>query len=151
MDTVGTLRTLKVPALLVPKCKVRLLSTTELLNTYQDESITQLQDRLVLSGATARLNDSGEIQRRAIEVLIDPRINLPVGLAYASDTGPTIYQAFNSAISTVSLANRNLSEAEKELLRWHYRLGHLSFKQVLFLMRTGVLAHSESATPAGKC
>ena len=37
----------------------------------------------------------------------------------------------------------NLKESEKELFHWHYRLGHLSFRKVQFLMRTGVLAHSE--------
>ena len=39
--------------------------------------------------------------------------------------------------------NVNLTAPEKELLRWHYRLGHLGFKRVQFLMRTGVLARSE--------
>jgi hypothetical protein len=48
---------------------------------------------------------------------------------------------------TVSAVNNNfqLTEAEKELSRWHFRLGHLSFRRIQFLMRSGALAASESA------
>jgi hypothetical protein len=45
----------------------------------------------------------------------------------------------------VSAENSNLTDAEKELLRWHYRLGHLSFRRIQFLMQSGALAASESA------
>jgi hypothetical protein len=41
--------------------------------------------------------------------------------------------------------NNNLTEAEKELSRWHFRLGHLSFRRIQFLMRSGALSASESA------
>ena len=38
----------------------------------------------------------------------------------------------------------NLTDPEKELLRWHQRLGHISFKRVQALFRSGVLSHSEA-------
>ena len=68
---------------------------------------------------------------------MDPNSKLPVAMAYSSGV--------DQAISAVSHQNMNLSPAQKELLRWHFRLGHLSQRKVQFLMRTGVLAHSESA------
>ena len=37
-----------------------------------------------------------------------------------------------------------MSNAEKELLSWHERLGHLGFAKIQFLMRSGLLASSES-------
>ena len=46
--------------------------------------------------------------------------------------------------STVAPANTNLSEAQKELLRWHFRLGHLNLRAIQFLMRSGALANSEA-------
>jgi hypothetical protein len=49
----------------------------------------------------------------------------------------------NEIISTVHDSNLSLSESEKDLLRWHQRLGHLSFKKIQHLMRTGVLSHTE--------
>ena len=44
----------------------------------------------------------------------------------------------------VSNENMNLTDPEKELLRWHQRLGHISFKRVQALFRSGVLSHSEA-------
>ena len=41
--------------------------------------------------------------------------------------------ALVATISEVHETNHNLSEAEKELLRWHYRLGHIGFKKIQFL------------------
>ena len=38
-----------------------------------------------------------------------------------------------------------MNPAEKELLRWHYRLGHLAFAKVQALLRSGVLSHSSSS------
>ena len=38
----------------------------------------------------------------------------------------------------------NLTEPEKKLLRWHQRLGHISFKRVQALFRSGVLSHTEA-------
>ena len=46
-------------------------------------------------------------------------------------------------MNNVHHANINLTEPEKELLRWHQRLGHISIKKVQFIMRTGILASSE--------
>ena len=34
-------------------------------------------------------------------------------------------------------ANTNLTAAQKELLRWHYHLGHIGFKHVQWLVRQG--------------
>ena len=49
-----------------------------------------------------------------------------------------------NAVSTTAATNTNLGPAEKELRRWHNRLGHISMRKVQFLMRTGVLASSEA-------
>ena len=53
-------------------------------------------------------------------------------------------QALNVITTAVDPSNINLSEPEKELLRWHQRLGHLDFRKIQFLMRTGVLSLSQS-------
>ena len=45
--------------------------------------------------------------------------------------------------SVLTSSNSNLYDAEKELLRWHFRLGHISFTKVQHLMRSGILSHSE--------
>ena len=139
-DVNGMLRTIKVPALLVPKCQVRLLSTSSYLQTYHGETIQLDADRLRTSGC----NKDGQILA-PFEVKVCPNTNLPIGMAYTHEAGEMLHTALNLTISTVSEANGNLSEAQKELLRWHYRLGHLSMKRVQHLLRTGALAHTEGA------
>ena len=142
VDSLGMLRTLKIPGLYVPQAPARLLSTSALVQQYPDEHIHIDGDRLILSGAPATTEEN---EHRLIEVLMNPTSKLPVAMAYSSGVNQAISQAFNAAISAVSHQNMNLSRAQKELLRWHFRLGHLSQRKVQFLMRTGVLAHSESA------
>jgi hypothetical protein len=74
--------------------------------------------------------------------------------AYPSVTGDASQNASNHPSpshtqsppwGTVSAVNNNLTEAEKELSCWHFRLGHLSFRRIQFLMRSGALSASESA------
>lgn len=139
-DHDGMLRTLLIPALLVPTSKVRLLSINSLLNTYPDETIHHDKLKLMLSGAKT---NNYEPVRRGITVYICAESNLPSTTAYSSDTDSRIHQALNASISSASDNNMNLSPAQRELLKWHCRLGHLSMKQTQFLLRTGVLAHSE--------
>ena len=128
VDTTGMLRTLKIPALYVPKANARLLSTCSLLTEYPEETISINCNRLLLSGTSCGNNDKHK--HNSIEVLTDRSTNLPVAHAYSHNTDTAIHQAMNSTISTVSRSNMNLSEPQKELLRWHYRLGHLSFRRV---------------------
>ena len=126
--TDGNVRVLKLPAYYVPKAKVRLLSEHTLLQTYQGESILALATKRGLSGM------GGDPSRGRIEAQVDGRTNLPVSTGYLKEGLEQGIHALNSTLLTVSKANMNLKESEKELLRWHYRLGHLSFRKVQFLM-----------------
>ena len=40
--------------------------------------------------------------------------------------------------------NINLTEPEKEILRWHQRLGHISVRKVQWMMRAGILGRTEA-------
>jgi hypothetical protein len=66
-DVNGNLRTLKIPAFYVPGIKIRLLSTTSLLQTYPDETITIEAHRLTLSGV------DGDLNRASLSVLVNPQ------------------------------------------------------------------------------
>ena len=138
-DTNGNLRTIKVPAFYVPGIKVRLLSTTSLLQTYKNEMITVEANRLTLSGIP------GDSNRGPVMVMVNPQNNLPTSDAFSGQEPFKAADALVATISEVHETNHNLSEAEKELLRWHYRLGHIGFKKIQFLLRTGVLSQTESS------
>ena len=113
VDTTGILRSLKIPAYYVPQAKIRLLSTTSLLQTYAFETIHLDAHRLILSGND---EEPGEITN-SVEILIDPQSNLPIGHAYQAMADHRIHEAFSAVVTTVAQSNYNLSPAEKELLR----------------------------------
>ena len=43
-----------------------------------------------------------------------------------------------NTVSTTAATNTNHGPADKELLHWHNRLGHIGMRKVQFLMQTGV-------------
>ena len=103
IDESGMLRTLKVPAFYAPTSRVRLLSTTSLLNTYKDETISLEQGRLVLSG-----NALSNPPTRGIVVPINRTNNLAVSDARKPNDFEPINHHINSFISEVHHSNLNL-------------------------------------------
>jgi hypothetical protein len=139
LDSKGMLRVLKLPAYYVPQSPVRLLSTTSFLQTHGPETIHMEEHQLTVSGVP------GDFTRGSVIVRIDPTNNLPTCQVYCNMDAEKAIEALSATLSAVSNENLNLSDPEKELLRWHYRLGHLSFRKVQFLMRSGVLASSKAS------
>ena len=137
-DANGTLRTLQLPAYYVPGVKVRLLSTTSLLQTYPNETICVEASQLTLSGVY------GDPTKSSVHVRINPETNLPTSNAYNPDDTKLAVAALIATVNEVHSENHNLSEPHKELLRWHYRLGHIGFRKIQFLMRSGVLSHTDT-------
>jgi hypothetical protein len=92
---------------------------------------------------------------------IDPRSNLPVALAklpchlggctspgtFISPADPPCHTCSGQHFASLSVFdenNQNLTSAQKELLLWHSRLGHLGFEHTQRLMRPRVLDPSPS-------
>ena len=140
-DVHGVLRTLKLKAYYLPDCRVRLMSTNTVLSSYPGETFLISDEGGRLSGVQ---NDPC---RGAISAPKNRFSNLIV-----SCPSPTINIA---SVSSIVHENHNLSGAEKELLRWHERLGHLAFSKVQFILRSGTLATTEAARrlhrSASKC
>ena len=107
------------------------------MRAYRGEHITINENSLKLSGIK---NDP---TRSQVMVFNNPVTHLPTTTAYLpADTGIPERELYNT-VTTVSENNHNLSESQKELLRWHQRLGHLDFNKIKHLLRTGVLSHTE--------
>ena len=138
-DEKGGLRHFELTALYVPQCHYRLLSTSSLLQVYKGEHLIQHASFLRLSGNKSFIN------RASVLVPLDKQSGL---LKVVMHRMPAVKDAaicLGQTISKVRSEYLNLSEGEKELLKWHYRLGHLSFRRIQTLLRTGVLSHNESA------
>lgn len=81
-----------------------------------------------------------------IYVPLDPVCNLPLGLVYpASDHRDEFFpEVLQAHLCSLDHSNRNLSVFQKELLRWHARLGHPSMGDVFSMLRHRVLRPSKA-------
>ena len=135
-DVNGKLRHFELKAYHIPSSKARLISTSALLHRYRDETIT-------IDGTCLRLSGiQDDEDRQAVTVLYNPMNKLPTSVAYLSEATKMTREALCNVVTTVSSGNNNLTEGQKELLRWHQRLGHLEFKKIQHLMRSGILSHT---------
>ncbi len=131
----GMYRTLKVPCYYVPSACTRIASTQEILKSNPKEVITMTDTGMTLSGweTTPSLTIPYSISSNLPTASTYPRPQVNKGSS--KDPVPK----FDKHPSLTVPSNINLSEPEKELLRWHQRLGHLSIKRVQWLMRQGIL------------
>jgi hypothetical protein len=102
-DCTEMLQSLKTKALYCPKATAKLLSTTSLLQEY-DESISLTSNQLILSG-----NHGSEQPTNAVIVQIDdPRNNLPNSQSVCHSSIDEIPRALNAAVEVVSHALHQL-------------------------------------------
>lgn len=74
-----------------------------------------------------------------MKISYDRMDNLPKHMASLPSTAQTCLKALTNAIDVTAETNQNLTGAQKELLKWHFRLGHLGFQHLRWLMRSGQL------------
>jgi hypothetical protein len=141
-DDRGGVRCIQLRGYHVPDAPMRLLSTTSFLQHYPGEHIivTATELRVTSEAPHDQMN-------WPVTVQIDPRTNLPTSIVLRDNGHPALmsYTAVISQnVSVVHPDNFNLSDPQKELLRWHTRLGHVGFKRVQYLLRTGVLGVTDA-------
>ena len=135
LNSEGKLCPLVLPAYYIPSVKQRLLSTSALCKTYPDGKITVDS----LAWIVTLDEDSAPI-----DVHINPVNNLPTLTGYKSEAVVKLAEDYTKSMDTTHSSNLNLSEPQKELVRWHNRLGHMNFRTIQFLMRSGALASTQS-------
>ena len=133
----GTTRTLVLPCYYVPSTNACIASTDVVLEQYPSEEFRIKQDSLTLSGDD-----------------VEPPITVPICTDTRLPFGPLVFKGERkkkapktvpSAPSLIESANYNLSEPMKEMLRWHYKCGHISMSQIQLMFRQGILATTEQA------
>ena len=86
-------------------------------------------ESIQITGQSATLSGiKGDNSRAPIMAYNNPSNNIPTSTAYQMPQVRKSAKAFNATINEVHKSNLNLSNAEKELLKWHYKLGHMGFK-----------------------
>ena len=75
--------------------------------------------------------------------------NLPVITLSTPNATKEQLAALNACVTKE--VNQNLTPPQKELLKWHYRLGHLGLQRVQALLRSGALGSHPLIKVAGSC
>jgi hypothetical protein len=75
--------------------------------------------------------------------------NLPVITLSSPNATKDQLVALNACVTKEM--NQNLSPPQKELLKWHYKLGHLGLQRVQALIRSGALGSHPLLRAAGTC
>jgi hypothetical protein len=91
-----------------------------------------------------KLSGSADGNIGAIKAKVDPQNNLPTSIMHNLAEANQVAKHLANLATTVSDANRNLSDPEKELLKWHQRLAHIDYRKIKFLFRTGILSRGEA-------
>ena len=140
---------LLIPCHHVPASTVRLLSPQDFC---QSQGFDRSTDQF--GGNSNYFWMHADHQQSRFQCPIDPRSNLPVALAKtpcnpggcqtgeSSTDGETVGPPCPSCsrhsivgLSVLNETNQNITAAQKDLLLWHFRLGHLGFAHLQHLMR----------------
>lgn len=156
----GTIFVWRHTAYLVPDAPTRLLScqsfTQEMyqlygqryeyvMRTYHQPQYFRLQ-----ADTDPTLGESQQLPTVTCE--LDPNSNLPVSYATCNNSAEdTKIDTQHINLCVTDEANQNLSQAQKELLKWHFRLGHRNCKSIQMLLRSKALGESPLKRAAGKC
>ena len=135
-DTTGKLRHFHLPAYYVPNSPAKLLSTSVFCARYPSWTIAIKDEMWTLKG---RNNVDSPI-----DIYVSKKTNLPTSTCYKSKKLTQASAFFTNTVAETHKANINLNEPQKEILRWHYRLGHVGLRTVQFIMRNGSLASSQA-------
>jgi hypothetical protein len=133
-DVFGVIRTIKTKAYYVPDATIRLFSPQTYFRSVASGSL------LVHANSTHLTVPDGT----SLQFPYHPCSNLPymltgpqlnVGLTY-EDTVTLTTPEVGTYMSVAAEANQNITATQKELLKWHWRLGHLHFSWLQRLTAT---------------
>ena len=133
-DVFGVVRTIRTRAYYVPEAQIRLFSP----QTYFQE---QAKGELSVNAFRSRLtlHDGSEL-----EFPFHPNSNLPLmlsgrqtkmGLAFEDVMALSKEFDCRGLMSVADETNQNVTQAQRELLTWHWKLGHANFEWIQDLCR----------------
>ena len=141
----GHYRTLELQCYYVPSTNQRIASLQCILDNNPKENFSLDSNALVLSGYD---------EVPSLTIPLCPDTNLPVAaLAEAplvvskrAKRGTEPHEQLPTTVqpSLTAASNLILTDPEKELLRWHHRLGHIGMKRVQWLFCQGILSMSKA-------
>ena len=71
-----------------------------------------------------------------VYIKYEAKKNLPSHEAILHNQREKESKSLKNDVCVTNEANKNLTPSQKGLLRWHYRLGHIGFQHMQWLIRT---------------
>ena len=134
----GAKRVLETEALYVPDARVRLLSVCRYREDYAGQKCSFV------------LNDNGCVftfpkSTGGGRITFDYRGSnyIPKTTAYAQQFGKSLSPSSNAAFMVLDSSNVNLTDAQKELLKWHFCLGHFNLSWIQSLISKKIISTTE--------
>jgi hypothetical protein len=135
VDLLGVIRKVRTVAYYVPEASIRLF----LPQTYfQEKNAGQLL--INANKMTLTLHDGSDLQfpyahGSNLPYMLTTKREKTVGLAFDNVVALGDVRAYYSLMSVANETNQNLTLAQKELLKWHWKLGHANFSWIQSLSR----------------
>lgn len=152
LDDTGELQVIEADAYYIPSLNCRLFSPQSYFRQLQKDG----KDPGEKAGLHVKHNGATMIwpNEARMSILYDRQTHLPRVRAYKNALKTADTLALTGCVTEES--NQNLTAAQKLLLRWHFRLGHIGFATVQWLGRQGLLGpHGEkmgaASLDAPKC
>jgi hypothetical protein len=130
IDDNGTSRVIRTPGYYVPAMHVRLFSPQAYM---LDPTSSCTEFRINVPAATLSWNHG----LHTLTIPYDDATTLPFMRAYRNPVKSA--EAMAAQFSVTDAMNQNLGHGQKDLLKWHTRLGHLGFAWIKWLARSGFL------------
>ena len=145
IDDESDLQVIETTAFYLPALKCRLFSPQAYLaKLSKNGSDPEAEGELVVKSAKSVLKWANG---KTLSIHYDDRTHLPQVRAYKNAVASASELALKGNVDDET--NQNLTNAQKTLLRWHFRLGHIGFAAVQWLGRQGFLGvHGEKMAAA---
>ena len=155
VDDEGKLIQLKAKAYWVPELQNLRLLAPQSLTTDAGEMVTLICHgprpdgtntfaELLVRKEEPEWHTKPPLQR--LQIPYHPTSNLPELMVSKPGKQVRCARALTLALDVTAKANMNIKASQKELLKWHYRLGHVGFKWLQWLIRHGrIVTGNQSA------
>ncbi|GAX26628.1 hypothetical protein FisN_UnNu100, partial [Fistulifera solaris] len=136
--------TFRIPGLHVPDANVRLFSP----QSYCQLVKAQRNDEPRFSGDSSLIHVD-LLDGHFLDIVYSPENNLPTLEMFRKQSVALNAAKIRNCVTAAE--NQNLSEAQKFLLRLHFRFVHRSMKNIQALLKTGALGKSAEVKAAARC
>jgi len=132
-DLFGTTRTIRTKACYVPSAGIRLFSPQAYFQEHGEGKYMMTQDRSILTLADGTDLEFPYNQASNLPLMLPTSSMATAGLTFSDRQYLSNPPLLSSFLSVADETNQNITASQKELLLWHWKLGHAGFQWIQHL------------------